>query len=135
MKGLGSRRWYKPGIRRGLQLRDQDPVNKGVNLSDPSVWKKTGWIYGLFHFATGRWYVGQTIRRILERAKEHWHQRKYLKDLLHFALANEASPFSFAVFPLEYIPPEHYDDADRDTAGEFQAVRHPQGTVLGGSAE
>jgi len=119
LKGLGSRRWYKPGIRRGLQLRDQDPVNKGVNFKDtPATWNRSGLIYGLFHFASGRWYVGQTIRRMETRAKEHWHQRKTLNDLLHFALANEASPFSFAVFPLEFIPKEHYNDADRETARE-----------------
>ena len=119
MKEAGSRRWYKPGICRGLRLRDQDPANKGANLSDAAaIWNKTGWIYGLFHFATGRWYVGQTIRRYWFRAMEHWHQRKTLKDMLHFALANELTPFSFVVFPLEYISEQYYMDDDWETAKE-----------------
>ena len=121
LRQAGARRWYKPGIRRGLRLRDQDPVNQGVNLSDvDAVWKKAGCIYGLFHFASGRWYVGQTIRRYWFTAQEHWHQRKTLKDLLHTALANEASPFSFVVFPLEFIPENEYMDEDWETAkGNF----------------
>ena len=67
------------------------------------LWDQKGWIYGLFHFATGRWYVGQTVRQIHVRAREHWNSRKISKDVLHLALANELSPFSFIVFPLEKI--------------------------------
>jgi len=119
LRDAGGRRWYKPDIKKKLRLRDQDPANRGANLSDvAATWNKSGWIYGLFHFASGRWYVGQTIRRYWLRAQEHWYQRKTMKDLLHFALANESSPFSFVVFPLEHIPKENYIDDDWETAKE-----------------
>ena len=99
-----SRKWKKPSIRRVLKLRDQDPANRSVNFSKAAdMWTAQGWIYGLFHFASGRWYVGQTIREYWVRAEQHWHSRQRLPDVLHAALANEISPFAFVVFPLEKI--------------------------------
>ena len=99
-----SRKWNKPSIKRVLKLRDQYPANRKMDFTKTSeLWTKRGWIYGLFHFASGRWYVGQTSREYWVRAEEHWHSRKRLTDVLHNALANEISPFSFVVFPLEKI--------------------------------
>ena len=101
------RKWHKPSIRRVLRLRDQDPKNRSVDFSKArTLWNLSGWIYGLFHFASGRWYVGQTIRQYWFRAQQHWNSRTRLEDVLHTALANELSPFSFVVFPLEKIRDE-----------------------------
>ena len=52
-----SRKWHKPSIRRVLKLRDQDPANRNSMdfLKTDKQWKSKGWIYALFHFASGRW--------------------------------------------------------------------------------
>ena len=55
-------------------------------------WKSQGWIYALFHLASGRWYIGQTINEYWIRAEQHWRDRQRLTDVLHNALANEISP-------------------------------------------
>ena len=117
------RKWRKPAIRKVLKLRDSDPANTSVNFSETQKhWDSTGWVYGLFHFATGRWYVGQTVRKYWVRAQEHWTVRKKLTDVLHQAIANELSPFSFVVFTLEKINPELYQSGNHEA---FRAVRYP----------
>ena len=111
-----SRKWNKPSIKRVLKLRDQYPANRKMDFTKTSeLWTKRGWIYGLFHFASGRWYVGQTSREYWVRAEEHWHSRKRLTDVLHNALANEISPFSFVVFPLEKIADNLFQSRTRET--------------------
>ena len=83
-----TRKWYKPSIRRVLKLRDQDPVNRNMDYTKAKdLWTKRGWIYALYHFSSGRWYVGQTIREYWVRAEEHWRNRKRLTDVLHNAFS------------------------------------------------
>jgi hypothetical protein len=78
-----SRKWHKPSIRKVLKLRDSDPANKSMDFTKAADhWKAKGWVYGLFHFASGRWYVGQTINEFWVRAEQHWHARKRLTDVL-----------------------------------------------------
>ena len=120
MLSAAERPWRKPAVRKALRLRDQDPVNRGTDFKDIKLqWKRPGWIYGLYHFSTGRWYVGQTIARYWERAQSHWHGRKSTTDVLHNALANELTPFSFVVFPLEKI-----EDYLYRTPGDRKATRN-----------
>ena len=62
----------------------------------------------MYHFATGRWYCGQTITRIWERGQGHWYDRLCQGDALHEVLAMEDNPFSFTMVPLEWVQPEEY---------------------------
>ena len=103
------RKWRKPSIRRVINLRAQDPANQAMDWANVDhLWKLEGWIYGLFHLASGRWYVGQTVRQIHVRGQEHWYQGKRSTDVLHAALGNELSPFSFIIIPLEKISNDLY---------------------------
>jgi len=34
--------------------------------------ERHGMIYGAYHLPTGRWYVGQTVTTVQERARQHW---------------------------------------------------------------
>ena len=111
MRQCQTRTWRKSQIRCVLKMRHQDPANRGVDLHPDKTWNQGGWIYALYHFATGRWYVGQTVRRFWLRAQEQYGQAKKdrrLTDVLHTALANEPSPLSFVVFPLEKIAYKDY---------------------------
>ena len=111
MRQFQTRTWCKSQICCVLKMRHQDPANRGVDLHPDKTWNQGVWIYALYHFATGRWYVGQTVRRFWLRAQEQYGQAKKdrrLTDVLHTALANEPSPFSFVVFPLEKIAYKDY---------------------------
>ena len=132
-----SRKWNKPSIKRVLKLRDQYPANRKMDFTKTSeLWTKRGWIYGLFHFASGRWYVGQTSREYWVRAEEHWHSRKRLTDVLHNALANEISPFSVVVFPLEKIADNLFQKQNtRDYLKAFPTLCHGAGALLDWSSQ
>ena len=107
------RTWRKPQIRKALRMRDMDPCNANADFANvSSFWDKAGWIYALFHFPTGRWYVGQTIRRLYIRSQS---QRKTSTDVLHMALRNDPNPFSFVVFPMEQISPQLYIKPGKQT--------------------
>jgi len=63
------------------------------------------------------------VREYWVRAQEHWRYCKNLTDLLHKALANELSPFSFVVFPLEKIEEKLYQSQDRgETTRLFRRI-------------
>ena len=111
------RKWHKPSIRRVLKLRDQVPANRSMDFTKTAeLWTMRGWIYGLFHLASGRWHVGQTSREYGVRAEENCHSRKRLTDVLHNALVKEISPFSFVVFPLEKVADDLYQSRTRDAS-------------------
>ena len=121
---IAGRKWNKSSIRKVLSLRDSDPANRATDFRDTKrQWNTNGWIYALFNFASGRWYVGQTVRNYWVRAKEPWDQRKQLSDVLHNALAIETAPFSYAVFPLEKI------DNTCTSARRGKPPRRPSGTT------
>ena len=103
-------RWMQDGWRRVwknrkrlLEVRDHDPCNRGKSFAEEHWWNARGWIYVLFHFPTGRVYVGQTSREVFTRAKEHWYGRERLEDHLHGAIANGTTPFSYIMLPLEKV--------------------------------
>ena len=123
-----SRKWHKPSIRRVLKLRDQDPANRDIDFKKTAEhWKSQGWIYALFHLASGRWYVGQTINEYWIRAEQHWRDRQRLTDVLHNALANEISPFSYVVLPLEKVRDELYLCKTREaTRSRFRQFATPR---------
>ena len=92
--------WRKKEVQRAIFLRDSDPANQGIDFTRvEELWDRCRVIYGLYHFTSGRWYVGQTKKRAWARFQEHWYSRK-LRDLLHEALALEQDPFCVA---LEFI--------------------------------
>ena len=96
--------WRKKEVQRAIFLRDSDPANQGIDFTRvEELWDRCGVIYGLYHFTSGRWYVGQTKKRAWARFQEHWYSRKRLPDLLHEALALEQDPFCVTLIPLEFI--------------------------------
>ena len=60
-----------------------------------------GAIYCALTTPTGRFYVGQTVRRIVDQEKAHWRQRAYCDDRLHLALQEDLDPMVFIFLPLE----------------------------------
>ena len=97
--------WRNKSLRTALLQRNSDPANASFPWHDAdALWTTRGWIYTLFHFPTGRFYVGQTIRLIWDRTREHWWNRHRCPDLLHQAIANDTTPFHFLMLPLEKLP-------------------------------
>ena len=103
--------WRTATVHNVLQKRDEDPANA---QADPH-WelKETCFIYVMFHFPTGRLYVGHTTRTVLQRSKEHWWDRNRLKDMLHQALANDTDPFAFVMLPLEMLKSRRLPSASK----------------------
>ena len=97
---------------------DQDPSNPGADFLPNKTWtRQSGWLYALYHFTSGRWCVGQAVRPLWLGTEEHCghaKRNKRLTDVLHTALANELSPFSFVVFPLEKITYMDYQANTRE---------------------
>ena len=92
-----------------LQLLAKEPANEQIDWRHISQhFNDCGAIYGIYHFTSGRWYVGQTINEVYRRAQGHWWARFRDLDLFHEALSLEEDPFSFIALPLEYIPVEWY---------------------------
>ena len=87
-----------------LYLRTKNTVSDWSLASQ--YWDCKGVIYGIYHFTTRRWYVGQTINTVHLRAQGHWWARAREPDLFHETLALDTSPFSFVPIPLELIPDE-----------------------------
>jgi hypothetical protein len=86
--------WRKAGVRRILHKRHFAPCNSTADFSRPSDQFRTkGWIYAIYHFTSGKVYVGQTFNMVWERGQKHWQERHRLPDLFHVALARDDSPF------------------------------------------
>ena len=92
-----------------------------------------GAIYGAYHCPTGKWYVGQTINCIDQRAKDHWHSRKQATDYLHLTLADDPDPMCFIFIALECIPKEEWAEPSPRQHGwrarertRFRAVATPR---------
>ena len=101
------RQWSKRPIRDALRKRSQ--VAQGIDWSHASdQFDEKGLIYMLYHFPSGRRYVGQTINTLWLRGQQHWWERDRKPDLLHQAILLDASPFSFVLLPLQWIPLEAY---------------------------
>ena len=114
-RSWGRSSWRNKTLRRVLQLRSADDANRSASWDDiPALWDAPGWIYALFHFPTGRLYVGQTQRKIWNRTREHWWSRGRCTDALHDALANDPNPFAYIMLPLERLPaPDSFPRAER----------------------
>ena len=112
----GRPKWHNKSLRRLVHLRASDEANRSVAwLDTAALWDTPGWIYALFHFPTGRLYVGQTSRKIWSRTREHWWSRGRCTDALHEALANDVNPFAFIMLPLEKLPaPNSFPRAQRE---------------------
>ena len=65
-------------------------------------------IYAIYHFPTGKWYVGQTIGNCLQRLQSLWRARHTCTDLFHNALQTDATPYSMHCMPLELLPFRDY---------------------------
>ena len=92
-----------------LKARDQDlAAETWKGRTGEEISKMVGWIYGLYHFATRRWYIGQTITFMWERGRGQWYERLRVEDLLHKELGNENFPFAYLIVPLEWMAPENY---------------------------
>jgi len=127
---IAGREWRKPAIRKVFMLRESDPANANVNFKETKkLWDTNGVIYGVFHFASGRWYVGQTVNKYGERAQKHWYERRSASDLFHTAL-DEFTPFFFAIFPLEVIEERRNKCQTREaTVTKFRFVATPKRTI------
>ena len=135
-RGVMRRDWRKTPIRRMLELRRLEAVARGdpTNYHDPaSVHTHQGSIYAAFHFPTGKWYIGQTINTIQNRAQEHWHARRRASDYFHLTLADDPDPMCLMVFPVECIPRSEWAEAEPRRSGwrsrertRFRAVATPR---------
>ena len=101
--------WRKAGIQRLLRLRSAAPCNASFDFSHVSdLFRTRGWIYAIYHFTTGKVYVGQTVNEVWERGQKHWFERHRKQDLFHDALATDDTPFHFVILPLQRVPEELY---------------------------
>ena len=94
-EAIRRREWRKTPIRRMLQVRKEEATQRRdrTNYHDPALFKEAnGLVYGAFHFSTGKWYVGQTINTVLQRAKQHWWSRPTTRDYMHLAMADDPDP-------------------------------------------
>ena len=82
-------RWKnKKAINTALRLREQEPNNRGIDWSNcATAFEDKGAIYGIYHFTAGKWYVGQTVGTIAQRAMGHWWSRLTANDAFHQAMA------------------------------------------------
>ena len=115
-------------MRKVIAKRDNDAINADANFSNAEdISTAVGWVYCLYHFPTGRLYVGQTIGTLMHRVQQHWWERGRAKDLLHSAISNDTSPFSFILFPLERVNADECVAETRDLARknfrDFATVR------------
>ena len=63
----------KKELNRVLRLRSQELANRDVNWDQcDKLFDTAGAVYGIYHFTSGRWYVGQTVNAIHKRAQGHW---------------------------------------------------------------
>ena len=101
--------WRTSSTQNFLKARDHDLATKtSKGRTGEEISQMVGWIYGLYHFTTRRWHIGQTITFMLERGRGHWYEPLRTEDLLHEALGNEISPFAYLIGPLEWMAPENY---------------------------
>ena len=110
-RAVERRHWRKKPIRRMLQLRDKTAAQRGdaINYySASAVQEVHGMVYGIYHFPTGKWYVGQTINTVETRARQHWWSRNSAEDYFHLALADDPDPMCWVAFPLEAVPKEEW---------------------------
>ena len=115
-------------MRKVIAKPDNDAVNTDADFSNAEdISTAVGWVYCLYHFPTGRLYVGQTIGTLMHRVQQHWWERGRAKDLLHSAISNDTSPFSFILFPLERVNADECVAETRDLARkkfrDFATVR------------
>ena len=114
----------KREINRLLHLRSQEPANQGICWNHCSdMFNSKGAIYAIYHFTSGRWYVGQTIDAIYKRAQGHWWARFQASDAFHQALGLDLTPFSFIALPLEWISPENFQGPDVERLLQIKEFR------------
>ena len=69
-----------------LKLLAKEPANQGIDWQHcDGVFDTPGAIYAIYHFTSGRWYVGQTVSTIHKRAQGHWWAR-FREDDLEYPL-------------------------------------------------
>ena len=118
-------RWHKTAITRALQMRADEARERGDTTDyfhPDAVSAVTGMIYGIYHFPTGKWYVGQTINTIQARAREHWWSRAKAGDYFHLALADSADPMCFVSLPLERINKDLWRYPPGPRPGEWRSI-------------
>ena len=120
----------KKEINRVLHLRATEPINCSQDWAAcSSSFHDTGAIYAIYHFPSGRWYVGQTVGTVHKRAQEHWQSRFRCADAFHQALALDDTPFNFIALPLEWIPAEDYihnGQRRKERVKKFRLVATPR---------
>ena len=122
--------WKKKDINKVLGLRNSDPANKDEDWRHAARdFNRCGGIYAIYHFTTGRWYVGQTVNQLWQRAQHHWHSRLREDDLFHDALSTDPNPFALVVLPLEWIPQDKYAPPEtprQDAVRNFRRLATPR---------
>ena len=113
---IALKKWRLKVIQRVLDIRAAE-ARKRKDTSDyhdpDMLFSRVGCIYGLFHFASKKWYVGQTINTVPERARKHFSDRARCKDRLHEELCMDLSPSGFLMFPLQYVENNRWEFGNR----------------------
>ena len=100
------KRWRLKVIQRVLDIRAVEARKRKdfTDYHDPNMlFSRVGCVYGLFHFTSKKWYVGQTINTVPHRARQHFSDRARCQDRLHEELCMDLSPSGFLMFPLQYV--------------------------------
>ena len=97
-------------------MRNKETKWAEIRRNNTSLWESEGWIYELYHFHSGKWYIGQTIQKIWERAQQHWYQRETHDDALHTLLSKDTKPFTYVCIPLEKIDEQEWRHRNREIA-------------------
>ena len=74
----------KKEVNRILRLRAQEPANKDIDWDHcDDLFDVPGAVYAIYHFTSGRWYVGQTVNAVHKRAQGQWLARLREDDAFH----------------------------------------------------
>ena len=93
---------------------------------------KTGIIYGIRHISSNRWYIGQTVRGLKCRWKEHVDAYPYEKSHLYQAMRKYGLE-QFEVTTLESdIPEDLLDERERFYIAKYDAYVNGFNSTLGG---
>lgn len=103
-----------------------------MNTVKKSESERLGLIYGIYHKASNRWYIGQTIRSLQCRWEEHLKEINFSKSHLNLALKK----YGVGAFELQVIesniPESRLDERERYYIQKYDSYHHGFNCTLGG---